>query len=100
MRRTLGFFGGVPILQGGDGGILVIGGQADEGATEEQDGDDEESIAIADGVEIDADQEKVNEEGRGKAERTQGDTFQKEKPVLHLGKIVAYGIDGKQENLS
>jgi hypothetical protein len=94
------FFGGVPILQGGDGRVLVKRSQADESAAEEEDGDDEESVAIADVVEVDAGEEKVNEEGRGEAKRPQGDTFQKEKPVLHLGKIVAYGIDGKPENLS
>jgi hypothetical protein len=65
--QALGFFRGVPILQGGDGRILVIGSHADEGASEQEDGDDEKFAAIADLVEINIGQEEVDEERGGKA---------------------------------
>ena len=91
-----GFVRRIPILQRGDGRILVIGSDADQGAAEQEKRDKQKPIAVSDVIGIDIREEKVNKKGRGKAERPHGNALDEQKPILHLTKILGYTIIGKQ----
>lgn len=74
--RPLGLVRRIPVLQSRDGGVFVIGRDADQCAAKEKGGDQQEAVANADGVGIDIGYEKINEERRGKAERSHGNAFE------------------------
>ena len=96
----LRFLRWIPILQGRDGGVFIIEGNPDQRSAQQQKGRQEKPVTVGIGIGIDRAQEKIYEEWRREAERAHGDTFDQEETILHEPKILASGIDGKQENLS
>jgi hypothetical protein len=91
-----GFVRGIPILQRGDRGILIIGSEADQGAAEQENRDEYKPVAITDLVGIDIHDKKVNKKRRGETESSHGNALDKQKPVLHYRKILGYTLVGKQ----
>src|ERR1017187_5847250 len=69
------FIRGIPIFQRSDGGILVIGSQADQGAAEQENRDEQKLVVITDLIGIDIRDKKVNKKRRGKAESSHGNAL-------------------------
>jgi hypothetical protein len=96
VRSASRFIGGIPIFERGDGGILIVGTDADQGAAEQEKRDEQKPVAGRELIGIDIRDKKVNKKGRGKAERSHGNTLDEQKPILHSRKILGYTIVGKQ----
>jgi hypothetical protein len=94
-RHDSRFIGGIPIFQRSDGGILIVVSEADQGAAEQENRDEQKPVVIADLIGIDIRDKKVNKKGRGKAESSHGNALDKQKPILHHRKILGYTLVGK-----
>jgi hypothetical protein len=90
------FTRGIPILQCGDGGILIIRRNADQGTTKQKHRDEQKLVGMTHLIGIDIDNKKENKERRWEAESSHGDALDKQKPILHWHKILGYTLVGKQ----
>ena len=91
-----GFTRRIPILQRGNGGILIIRSDADHGAAEQESRDKQKPVAVADLVGIDVCDEKENKKRRWEAESPHGNALDEQEPILHYHKILGYTLVGKQ----
>ena len=94
-RQVSRFIRGIPIFQCGDGGILVVISEADQGAAEQENRHEQKPVAVTDLIGIDIRDKKVNKKGRGKAESSHGNALDKQKSIFHHRKILGYTLVGK-----
>jgi hypothetical protein len=86
---------GVPILERGNGRILVVGGETDDGATEQEGADEKKPILVTYFPGVHAAQKKVDKKRGREAKCPKDDALRQEKTILQRRKILAYAKNGK-----